>query len=260
MSMLTPTELPVFLASIGYTMTDAERTRFMRFDRFIFKDTTALEKLMKEGYNVVLVSPRLHRLRDLIKYRGGTKLPPQVLPFAGSTPLLPPDGKTEKFVHVWLIITHKQHLGKDTSSRTVVRHPEFRWKGWNDGPGEPGEGYPGDFEYPRGFNYEGIAGEGVRIFDLHDWRPDAGKGPERRIRTCEAGCVNSDWAFLQDTQRGDYRMFYMKLNEPSLVIHQLEPIESSEDPDDSFYATMGYDMEDEEDVLMSRELFYKIPL
>ena len=259
MSMLTPAELSVFLTSIGYTMTDAERTRFMRFDRFIFKDTTALEKLMREGYKVVLVSPRLHRLRDLVKYKGGSKLPPATLPFSDRTPFVH-DPEDEKFAHVWLIITHKKHLGKDDLSRTVVRHPEFRWKGWDDGPGKPGEGYPGDFAYPRGFNYEGIAGEGVKIFDLHDWRPSAGKGPERKIRTCESGCVNSDWDFLQDTQRGDYRMFYLTLNEPSLVIHQLEPIEGSEDPDEDFYATMGYDSEELEDIVISHELFYKIPI
>ena len=75
MSMLTPAQLTVFLTGIGYIMTDTERARFMRLDRQIFKDTTVLERLMKEGYSVVLVSTRLHKLRDLIRYRGGPYRP-----------------------------------------------------------------------------------------------------------------------------------------------------------------------------------------
>ncbi|KAL9122052.1 MAG: hypothetical protein Q9187_001388, partial [Circinaria calcarea] len=147
MSMLTPAELLVFLASIGYIMTDAEKTRFMRFDRHIFKDTTALEKLMKEGYDVTLVSTRLHQLRDLMKNKEGLDHPFSINNVDDrQIPRWPyrdepshEDPNRRGVANVWLIITHRDHLAKDKINRTVIRHPEFRWHGWYDGPGKPGE-------------------------------------------------------------------------------------------------------------------------
>ena len=56
-------------------MTEKERTRYMRIDQQIFKTTFYLEKLIKDGYNVMLVSSRLHKIKDLIRNKDKNYFP-----------------------------------------------------------------------------------------------------------------------------------------------------------------------------------------
>ena len=267
MSMLTPAQLTVFLTGIGYIMTDAERTRFMRLDRQIFKDTTVLEKLMKEGYSIVLVSTRLHRLRDLIRHRGGS-----INPLSATTAEEREDdvhmhkvifGDSQSFssddvdpdhieiANVWLIITIKDHLAKDNEGRTVIRHPDFRYI--DDCNSTL---WPADFRYPRGFSYQDISEECAKIFDLYEWF--RGSGAERRVHCYEREVMGEYLEFLQDWEGNDTNtIYYMKLNEASPLIHEVrnDTRYGIADPDDKFYATLEY-LPDNGDPRM----FSKIPL
>lgn len=257
MSMLTPAQLTVFLAGIGYIMTNAERTRFMRLDRQIFKDTTVLEKLMKEGYSITLVSTRLHRLRDLIRHRGGSYCPLSATTVEYKEECIRSEqtyGYSEWFggakyqisdhievANVWLIITHKDHLAKDHKGRSVIRHPDFSCV-------TNSEGIPrsADLQYPRGFIYKDISEECATIFDIYNWT--RGRGKERLFRGHEIENIGSLSNFAQDwDDNNPNTIFYMKLNEESPVIHEIKnkydesiPRYGIADPDDNFYATVEH--------------------
>ena len=56
-------------------MTEKERIRYMRIDRQILETTFYLEKLIEDGYNVMLVSSRLHKIKDLIRNRDKNYFP-----------------------------------------------------------------------------------------------------------------------------------------------------------------------------------------
>lgn len=136
MSMLTPADLTCFLAAIGYVMTKAERMRYMRLERQVFKDTTVVENLIKQGYSVTLVGPRLYRLWDLIRYR------PQLLPKNGENRSLrqmsraqithtrddfgtAEQARVDKAVRVWVCITHKKFLTKNGRGETVSHNRDI---------------------------------------------------------------------------------------------------------------------------------------
>ncbi|KAL9119411.1 MAG: hypothetical protein Q9187_004035 [Circinaria calcarea] len=294
MSMLTPAQLTVFLTGIGYIMTDAERTRFMRLDRQIFKDTTALEKLMKEGYSVVLVSTRLHKLRDLIRYRGGPYLPLSGMkarrggrpsrsvkepnyrklyfydsgdddPDSTDSDREDPDSSDSDYEgpeknpdHANIANVWLVITHRDHLTKDLEGRTVIRHPDFQNVEDSRNKLWPYDIRYPRGFSYRGISEECARIFDL--WNR-VGSGHLERQVCCYEPEYEGNLHFLQDW-RGNMRniIFYMKLNEASPRIHKIANCYMSEasrvaDPDDNFYATVEYEPSDG-----GPSMFSKIPL
>ncbi|MCJ1360842.1 MAG: hypothetical protein MMC33_010851 [Icmadophila ericetorum] len=135
MSMLTPADLTCFLAAIGYVMTKAERDRYMRLERQVFKDTALIDKFVKQGYGVVLVGPRLNRLWNIIRYRSQLRETADVARAeqtwrAQMTHTRDGFGaamvdSVDKAVKVWLCRTHKDFLAKNKLGETVTRNPDI---------------------------------------------------------------------------------------------------------------------------------------
>ena len=67
LSRLRSSDLYKFLPLMGYRLTHKERRTYMSLDREIFKSTAYIDKLIKEGYSVVLISPNLFEVRDVIR-------------------------------------------------------------------------------------------------------------------------------------------------------------------------------------------------
>ena len=62
MSMLRPSELRVFLPVLGYKMSKPEARRYMSVDREVLKSTGFIDRLMREGYQVLMLSTNFTEL------------------------------------------------------------------------------------------------------------------------------------------------------------------------------------------------------
>ena len=67
MSMLCPSDLYALLPMLGYRLNEAERTRYMTIDREILKSTTFIDRMIKEGYSVVLLSNNLREIYNVMR-------------------------------------------------------------------------------------------------------------------------------------------------------------------------------------------------
>ena len=69
MSMLKPSELRVFLPILGYKMSKAEERRYMSVDREVLKSTASIDRLMREGYQVLMLSTNFAELYKIMEGR-----------------------------------------------------------------------------------------------------------------------------------------------------------------------------------------------
>ena len=258
MSMLTPADLMSFSTAIGYVMTAAEKTRYMRIDRQIFKTTAHIEKFIKDGYDVIIVSSRLQKIQELMYNRRKDYFPlsgktareregmESMILSAGDTTV---EGHRRadlrEIANVWVCIVDPRKLAKQEnsdygSSFTICKGPNFPLV------------LPGTWKvYGRCHMWCGDLTEDCA--ELYHWKQEwatedllAGEHqppytytePVRIVDKCVPG------PFLQDrnwSDISDNHIFYAKLNDESLTIRKASHYGGFSwiDPDKEFYATVG---------------------
>ena len=184
MSMLNPSDLHRFLPVIGYGMTESEKKRFMSVDREILKSTAYIDRVLKEGYHVVLVSSRLSEVYRVMRGKkvGDRRWNKQcrkliVVPGRHTTIL---DG-AEYRVKVMVVVYHPSQLRHNTNGETVVANPDVpvalpgTWKKHLTPYYIPGSWeYRGPCENPPKYHVSSISGAVLEEGINHDGSEDEG--------------------------------------------------------------------------------------
>ena len=146
LSMLSPSHLYRFLPAIGYILTEREKKRYMSLDREILKSTGYIDRLLKEGYSVTLVSTNLHELYDVIRGKPVGDDAWNSRPFEWGFVFYNPDGRNDWYdwyrIKIMICITHPRDLAFDEDGNTITRNPDVpvplpgtweRLSNWGDG-------------------------------------------------------------------------------------------------------------------------------
>ncbi|MCJ1239691.1 hypothetical protein MMC14_007689 [Varicellaria rhodocarpa] len=257
MSMLTPAHLMSFSVAIGYVMTEAEKTRYMRIDRQIFKTTAHTEKLIKDGYDVVIVSSRLRKIQELMYNKRD-----DYFPLSGKTAKEkeemermfkdPGNGiigghsraDLREIANVWVCITDPRKLAKQEilsygSSTTICKGPMFPLA------------LPGTWKlYGRSHMWRGDLTKDCA--ELYHWTQEwatrdlvnqESQPPYTYTEPVQFVDKGVPGRFLQDHNRRnpfDNHIFYAKLNDESLTIREAVHTKDNpwRDPDKAFYASV----------------------
>jgi len=67
MSMLCPSDLYTLLPMLGYRLSETERNRYMTIDRQVLKSTAFIDRMIKEGYSVVLLGNNLREIYEVMR-------------------------------------------------------------------------------------------------------------------------------------------------------------------------------------------------
>ena len=131
LSMLSPSHLYVLLPTLGYKLSERERERYMSLDREILKSTAYIDRLLKQGYSVTLVSTNLRELYQVIRGKTVGDDSWNYNPFQW--------GRTEEDPNRWprddwypwyrikvmICITHPRDLAFDEAGDTITRNTDI---------------------------------------------------------------------------------------------------------------------------------------
>ena len=67
MSMLCPSDLNNLLPILGYRLSEMERTWYITIDRQILKSTAFTDRMIKEGYSVVLLGNNFREIYEVMR-------------------------------------------------------------------------------------------------------------------------------------------------------------------------------------------------